>query len=219
MASEELNNFLIKAIKNRDLSTVIEALDAGADVNAESGGMKRRPLHYAVHDESGLILKELLKRNAKTDVFDDGGFTPLHEAVAVGQFINAEFLLESGADINVQEGNLVTPLHTAYFQDMRSETSLRVGFLLANGADQNKTMVWGGSKKTVLEIAEETRNPHAERLAEMLRRAPRQPVKPVTGKKTNDPAEGTVFKDAVAEEQARLRDLARRNKSRFQLKK
>ncbi len=219
MASKELNEFLIKAIKNNDLSTVQEVLDAGADLNWQAGYMRRTPLHYAVYDESGEILRELLKRGAKTDLFDDSGFTPLHEAVVVGQFINAEILLEHGADINAQEGGHVTPLHAAYFSDMKSEASLRVRFLLENGADQSKTMLWGNAEKTVLEIAEETRNPHAARLAEILRRAPRQPVKSATEKKMEGSAEEAGFKYAVAQEQRALHARVRKRKAGFHLKK
>lgn len=217
MASEELNNFLIKAIKNRDLSTVIEALDAGADVNAESGHMKRRPLHYAVYDESGRILRELLKRGAKTDVFDDTGSTPLHAAVVVGQFINAESLLEYGADINAQEGRHVTPLHAAYFTDMQIESILRVKFLLDNGADQRKTMSWGGGEKTVLQIAEETRNPHATLLAGEFRRYLAFPVSKREASRPDHLPEEP--QEHIADDLRALRDLARRNRSRFQLKK
>lgn len=215
MADQELNNFLIKAIKNNDLSTVVEALDAGADVNYESGFMRRRPLHYAVYDESGQILKELLKRGAETDVFDESGFTPLHDAVMVGQFINAEFLLEHGADINAQASILnMTPLHSAYYQDMLGNANLRVQFLLSNGADLHKTVLRGEKgEKTVLDLARESGDPHSNSLLQLMKKF-------LKGENEKDACEEeTAARDMVTAEQKKLREKLHPYKHKFQIRK
>lgn len=61
------------------------------------------------------------------------GFTPLHSAVAEGQLLASQFLIENGAEVNSVSDSLRTPLHIAC-----SRNSIRLMKLLADaGANVN----------------------------------------------------------------------------------
>jgi ankyrin repeat protein len=71
-------------------------------------------IHEAAKEGDLEAVMSLLQADpALIDTPDDGGRTPLHHACREGQGEVARFLLEQGADANVQNRHLVTPLHYA----------------------------------------------------------------------------------------------------------
>ncbi len=94
---------LFDAIEKEDEKSVVEAIDAGGNVNAqmENGGT---PLMVAsTHGLLALrqgrkqIIEILLERGAKVDALDTGGWTALIYALFFGHFGVADFLIKRGA--------------------------------------------------------------------------------------------------------------------------
>ena len=93
-------------------------LERGADVDMQDKDHDS-PLHSASHNGKLEIVRVLLNHGAIANATNDWDETPLHhlsqgeyESQADGARI-AQFLLDRGVDVNVQDKNGVTPLHLA----------------------------------------------------------------------------------------------------------
>jgi ankyrin repeat protein len=67
----------------------------------------RTTLHLAVAERQTEVVKVLLKRNARTDVVDRWGKTPLLEALSTGCLAEAEMLIARGARLESNNFALV----------------------------------------------------------------------------------------------------------------
>lgn len=86
-------------------------------------------LHTAVRCGAERAIQVLLDNHANTDMCDNDGYAPLHEAAEAA---NAELLLDRGADPNIQNTqNHLQPLHMA----ARHGSSGVCKLLLSAGAD------------------------------------------------------------------------------------
>src|ERR1044071_9981223 len=71
---------LADLIQNGERAAALEAIRAGADVNATQGD-GTAPLHWAVYKVDPELVTTLLKRGAKANVTNKYGASPLAEAV------------------------------------------------------------------------------------------------------------------------------------------
>lgn len=150
----ETDASLFDAIRKNDALLVRAALDNGARVNAR-GPNGRTPLHYAATLADSAIATLLLQNNANPDTADDDGLSPLHEAVIHKKFAVADALIAGGADINFQSGKKVAVIHSAFFEDLRHDETLRSEYMVRKGVDLSITMQRGMGEWTVYEIARE----------------------------------------------------------------
>lgn len=93
-------------------------LEKGANPDLVSNNpMKVAPIHSAVahrdHQRAFEMTAELLKYNAKVNIAQEGGWTPLHQAAVHGQTDILEMLLKNGADPNAVSEDGKTPLEMA----------------------------------------------------------------------------------------------------------
>ncbi|MGE5295062.1 MAG: ankyrin repeat domain-containing protein [Solirubrobacterales bacterium] len=163
---------LVRAAIKGDVRLAEYLLDMGADVNGFS------PVVHALEGGHWEMIAFLLQKGARKDIFVMAGTgdlegvrtaigtrprlvnarspnekTPLHYAAAFGHKDVAEFLISSGADINVRKGfaNIqygplgATPLHMA----VRHNQKEMVELLLANGADPRITAIVKEGDKAV----------------------------------------------------------------------
>ena len=99
---EHQDNELYLAVIMRDPIRLIEALDAGADIDArnEHG---RTALHCAASTGDYLAAKELLRRGANPNIPNKRGDTPLHVAAGKIDHVMMLRLIEAGADPNATD--------------------------------------------------------------------------------------------------------------------
>ena len=103
-----------------DVSTLIALLEGGADPNLLDGPVPYHPLDYAaMHgraDLADLLIAFGANMNAKDNLY---GETPLHQAIAAGEFAPrvhldvVQLLIDRGADVNAKDRNGLTPLDHA----------------------------------------------------------------------------------------------------------
>ncbi|XP_069101772.1 uncharacterized protein [Argopecten irradians] len=98
------------AIDNGDIVRLRRTLDNGADINMHFGKYKATPIHFASKKQNLEIVEELFKRGANINGTDGINDRPLHESVRFGSQHILTFLLENGADPNVQNSYEDTPL-------------------------------------------------------------------------------------------------------------
>ena len=108
-------------------------LDLGIDPNTRSyKGIT--PLSEAVISDERDVVILLLSRGADVNARNaDYGATSLHYAGFSGSFYAAQALLESGADVAIQDNYGRTPLYSA----IKGESRMLVRLLLEHGADIN----------------------------------------------------------------------------------
>ena len=112
-------------------------IEQGANVNAPSKNpMRVCPLHSAVAYRQSSVAYEiaemLLAHGADPNVFQGGGWTPLHAAAVHGQLALAKLLLVHGADVNAVSENGKTPLQMA----AHSENQKMIELLRRHGAEE-----------------------------------------------------------------------------------
>ena len=101
------------------------------------GGCLEKPIHHAAYKGDLKKVKEIIDRDPnQINVQDAQGFTPLHLASAKGHIEIVEFLLNHGADIELEIFNRDTPLLVAarYARYGQYET---IKTLLEHGAKVN----------------------------------------------------------------------------------
>ncbi len=101
------------------------------------GGCKGKPIHRAAYEGDLEKVKKIIDRNPnQINVQDASGYTPLHLASGKGHIEIVEFLLNHGADIELEIFNRDTPLLVAarYARHGQYET---IKTLLEHGAKVN----------------------------------------------------------------------------------
>ena len=118
------------------------------------------PLHVAAYFGLSEPASVLLEKGHAVDERDSVGTTPLHWAIINRQHLMLEFLLEKGADPNVEKdriwlrrfdiiGNITVPLGiAAHIGD-----TIAINALIKHGADVNKSQAVIEDQKTPLSIA------------------------------------------------------------------
>jgi ankyrin repeat protein/Tfp pilus assembly protein PilF len=135
---EAIQQQLIIAAKNGNLTAVQTILANGADVNAKDTTNGATALMWASQNGHTEVVKCLLENGADVNVKDNNGRTALINAVAAiwGHTVIAEIvqlLIEKGADVNAGDNDGKTALMAAAYKD-RTEI---VKLLLEKGADIN----------------------------------------------------------------------------------
>ncbi|KAJ7365528.1 hypothetical protein OS493_005640 [Desmophyllum pertusum] len=101
------NEELLQAAANSNVPRVRKLLKAGVSVNAGDGATSdNKALHWAASYGNADIVKLLCDNEAKVNITNRAGVTPLHDAVNRGDIDIAKILLEHGAasDIKAKEG-------------------------------------------------------------------------------------------------------------------
>ncbi|CAI6341374.1 unnamed protein product [Periconia digitata] len=108
-------------------------LTASGAINGKLGRSKITALHAAVrhYDMIGWHIPMLLAHGASTDIPDNDGNTPLHEAISKNKIHAAVALLESHARTGKSNDKGVTPLHIAF--DLANEELIST--MLSYGAN------------------------------------------------------------------------------------
>ena len=113
---DELQKFLIEAIKRNDVDAVGAALDAGYGVNKKISAIT--PLGFAAMFDSGDVAILLINRGAPVKGIScgcssNGSYTPLMIAALNNSLVTAKILLDSGADYGSTTSNGYTALKIA----------------------------------------------------------------------------------------------------------
>jgi len=90
---------------------------------------QRTPLHRACevsYAPAPDYVQALVRAGADVNAVDVNGWTPLHCAVAFGNYATAVRLLELGADVKVRDGRGRTPLHCMGLEALAGKTMPRV---------------------------------------------------------------------------------------------
>lgn len=89
-------------------------VERGADVNAQDseGHVPLNPALTSRKSEAHMQIIELfLAKGARTDLKDESGLTPLHQAARNNHVRGAQLLLKAGADVNARTADQKTPLY------------------------------------------------------------------------------------------------------------
>ena len=112
-ATEITTNNLFAAIRDRDVAAAIQAVNAGANISAQTGSMESAPLHSATSTGSLEVMSFLLDRGAPIEMRNNSGWTPLHLAAMFGTKQVINLLIDNGAAIDAQDNGGLTPLNLA----------------------------------------------------------------------------------------------------------
>ncbi len=128
---------LADLIQNGERAAALDAINAGADVNATQGD-GTTPLHWAVYRVDAELVAALLKRGAGANVTNKYGSSPLAEAVKLSNAKLVTQLLAAGADAESPNGDGETALMLAARAGALDVAKL----LVAHGANVNATEAW-----------------------------------------------------------------------------
>ena len=109
----ELDDKLLDAAEDDDFDKVVEYLNQGADINAQTKYYRKTALHFAVENSNIKLVQYLIEKGADLDIDDMLYFTPLHLAVFNEDLGMLELLLSKGACLNSISKEDGTPLITA----------------------------------------------------------------------------------------------------------
>jgi hypothetical protein len=125
---------LLTAIFHKQFETArfLIRFPQGTDVNREIDREKNTLLHFFSTTGDLSTCQLLVEEGAKLDLLNDKQESPLFCAVEHGKYSIVEYLLKSGANPNIRNKDLNTPLHAAAHMD-RDEQFFNC--LLAHGAD------------------------------------------------------------------------------------
>jgi hypothetical protein len=98
---ERLNRRLHKAARSGDVLAIVNALHAGAEIEAQDGSYAVTPLNRAALEGNKAAVIALLDAGADINARDRVGETPLINACLRGQREVAETLLDRGADSSI----------------------------------------------------------------------------------------------------------------------
>jgi ankyrin repeat protein len=137
LATAHAQTPLANLIQDGDRAAALEAIEAGADVNAAQGD-GTTPLHWAVYKIDRELVALLLERGANADVTNEYGSSPLAEAVKLGDLELARQLLDAGANVESPNGDGQTALMLA----ARVGALAIARLLVERGADVNAKEAW-----------------------------------------------------------------------------
>ena len=115
----KINQQLMMAIEEKDLETVENCLQNGADPNVKHGVYQVPPLHLATALAFIDGVDALMRAGAQVTATDSRGVTPLHVAAASGDEVLIRKYVTAGAVIDAQDlvkengAGEETPLHRA----------------------------------------------------------------------------------------------------------
>ena len=102
------------------------------------GGCLEKPIHHAAYEGDLKKVREIIDRDPnQINVQDAQGFTPLHLASSKGHIEIVEFLLDHGADIELEIFNGDTPLLVAARYARHGKQYETIKTLLEHGAKVN----------------------------------------------------------------------------------
>jgi ankyrin repeat protein len=148
---EDCGTALHAAIWKEDIEMAQYLLSRGADVNTVSKEFGS-PLSTAASLGKESFLKLLLEAGANPDIDDGRRGTPLFHAIRHKKLCSVEFLIKSGARVNIvcrQESCMVTPLTEAILNDF--EGGIKV--LLENRADVSAASEFNEGREPPLHTA------------------------------------------------------------------
>ena len=122
---------LYYAIKHNSAHLAEILLDAGADIDAANEYWQKTALQEAAHKGLKNTVELLIQRGAEIEKRDRIDYNALHYACIPSRYETAEFLLNSGADVNALAGSRFRPMHIAARDPKMME------LLLSRGADIN----------------------------------------------------------------------------------
>jgi hypothetical protein len=130
--NRKYTNQLLQSIKNEDVRGIMEAIENGAEINAQDKKqLGLTALHYAVYTSNKDLINFLLDHHPNLNIRDKFGRTPLFIAVMNKDFDTVSRLIRKGADPNIRDKDGWTPLKAAsYAGDARM-----VEYLLHTGSD------------------------------------------------------------------------------------
>lgn len=141
--NDRANKKLFTCARKGDLNGVREALNSGADINAQERG--RTALHNAAQYGHIKVCDFLMDNGLDVDVHGADGMTPLFCAISSytgGSNLKCcEFLLSSGADVNTADASGITPLHHAAAWGSNDVCQM----LMQHGADVNAADITGNT--------------------------------------------------------------------------
>jgi len=106
-------DWMVWALGNSTLETMVELVRLGADVNARYKYELWTSIHIAVWNGYIETAKELIRLGADINVLDKDGCTPLHIAARSGHTLIVTELVRIGADVNARNDRGQTPLYVA----------------------------------------------------------------------------------------------------------
>eukprot|EP01036_Dinobryon_divergens_P031629 gene31629-41062_t len=179
---------LYDASKGGNLSKVIAALDAGADVNWKNDDQNDcTSLFVAAKNNHSEVVIHLLEKGGNPNLSSTNGNSPLHAATYEGHRSVMVPLLERGADPNLVEKKYgETTLHWAAEKGHRDIAAL----LIERGADRN---IKNKAGKKPIDVARARGHGHVVTLLEMS-----SPGLLIQGQKLFDAAERGNMTDVVA---------------------
>ena len=129
--TQGLNLALVTAVETNNVTTVIDLIKKGVDVN-KRGPLSLTPLMIAAGRGYVQMTQTLLDAGADVNVIDSvTGASPLHKAAQSGVVEVARILLKHGAFLNLQSAIVG---HTPLIDAVWSKKPPMVKFLLDQGA-------------------------------------------------------------------------------------
>ena len=123
---------LAAAVENEDIDAVVEALDAGANIDKyfDVSGEGQTPMMYASISGYTEIANVLLDRGADLTIgMESSGFTPIHGAAYAGQPDVVKLLLDHGVDALHRHKDGFIPMHRACWGSTPVHTESVLAFL------------------------------------------------------------------------------------------
>jgi ankyrin repeat protein len=143
---------LIEAASAGDGAAVLDAIEAGADVNTTAPD-GTTALHWAVYHDDMDLVERLIAAGANVDTANEYGSTPMSEAAGIGNAALIERLLDAGADVESKGADSQTALMIV----ARGNHVDAARLLLEHGADVNARERW--REQTALMWAAAQRQP------------------------------------------------------------
>ena len=121
------------AAEQNALTLMRALIDAGADVNAQTGDSKEAPLHVAAEANLPEAVRLLLDAGADIEIQSGTGASPLNIAAFSGSVDALKVLIEREADVNHTDRYGNTPLLDALAHNKRKFEPIEI--LIEAGAD------------------------------------------------------------------------------------
>ncbi len=139
------NKMLLRGVRDGDIKLVQEALDKGANIDAQDPHEGWSALMIAIDENKESIAKLLLDKGAKVNLQPSGNNSALSLAAMNNNTDITNLLLDKGANINIISRYGFTPLMTAVLNDNLEVARLLIdrgaSLYLVNEKRENKTAV------------------------------------------------------------------------------